>query len=158
MGEGAGTRSPGLGPEPPAASASRPPSARPGPCPSPPGPTSWGRQRGGARAGLERVWGGGCEGVNLRAGPRGEPAVRMGPWPSREAAEGLREARERQSLPRPPVASLPAANHQDLGVHRFPRGTKGCFRSLIDPVAGVGVEWDGVGVSEIAGFLAFRFK
>lgn len=79
----------------------------------------------------------------------------MGPWLSREAAEGLREARERQSLPRPPVASLPAAN-QDLGVHRFPRGTKGCFRSLIDPVWGAG--WGGVGVSEIAGFPAFRFE
>ena len=53
-----------------------------------------------------RGYGGGCEGVNLRAGPRGEPAVRMGPWPSREAAQGLREARERQSLTFPTLLLL----------------------------------------------------
>lgn len=126
VGEGAGTRRPGLG-------RSRPPPPRPpGPGPSIPGGPRAGRAGPCLGEGV-----GGAEGVN-RPGldRRAGRGVEVGPSPPRRPGQAAWGPRASFGAADPPeqlrLLSPPGACLRGLGAPRCPRAPKACLLSLID--------------------------
>lgn len=141
VGEGAGTRCPGLGPEPLTASAPWPLAALVRLAPQLARPLPRGTSREGA-PGPTRRGRGGREGVNLLAGPcRLWNGALVAPRGSQGALGGSQGVRAIHAL----QSSLLRASHQDLGVPRFPHASRACFLSLLDH-------------GGLAGFLFFRLN